>query len=60
MIIILAITYESSTKHTTFDNYLLIVDFCSKLPNLYGMENITNEEVMYNIDMFQARFVKVD
>ena len=31
-----------------------------KIRNLYGMENITTEEVMDKIDMFQSRFGKVD
>ena len=30
------------------------------IPKLYGMENITTEEVMDKLDMFQERFVKVD
>ena len=48
------------TKDTTFSNYLLIVDNYSKIPNLYGMENITTEEAMDKLDMFQERFGKVD
>ena len=48
------------TKDTTFDNYLLIVDAYSKITKLYGMENITNEEVMDKLDMLQAIFGKVD
>ena len=48
------------TKDTTFYNYLLMVDAYSKIPKLYGMENITNEEVMDKLDMFQAIFGKVD
>ena len=56
MEIIPAIYPKRLTKDTTFANYLLIVDDYSKLPRLYGMENITTEEAMYNIDMFQSRF----
>ena len=48
------------TKDTVFTKYLLIVDAYSKIPKLYGMKNITTEEVMDKLDMFQARFVKVD
>ena len=48
------------TEENTFSNYLLIVDAYSKIPKLYGMKNITTEEVMDKLDMFQARFVKVD
>ena len=47
-------------KDTNFANYPLIVDIYSKLPKLYGMENITTEEVMEKLDMFQARFGKVN
>ena len=53
--IITAISYNFLTKYTTISNYLLIVDAYSKIPKLYGMENITTEEVMYKLDMFQAR-----
>ena len=58
--IIPAIYSKSLTKDTTFYNYLLVVDAYSKLPKLYRMENITTEEAMENLDMFQARFGKVD
>ena len=37
---------KSLTSDTTFSNYLLIVDAYSKIPNIYGMDNITTEEVM--------------
>ena len=47
-------------KYTTFFNYFLILDDYSKIPKLYGMENITTEEVMEKLDMFQERSVKVD
>ena len=44
----------------TFSNYLLIVDAYSKISKLYGMDNITTEEVMDKLDMFQFRFGKID
>ena len=43
---------KSLTSDTTFSNYLLIVDAYSKIPKLYGMENIITEEVMEKLDMF--------
>ena len=43
---------KSLTNDTNFKNYLLIVDAYSKLPKLYGMENITTEEVLDKLDMF--------
>ena len=45
---------RSLTNDTTFSNYLLIVDAYSKIPKLYGMENITTAEVMDKLDMFQS------
>ena len=48
------------TSETYFSNYLLIVDAYSKTPKLYGVEKITTEEVMENLDMFQSRFGKID
>ena len=48
------------TRETSFDTYLLIVDVYYKLPRLHGMENITTEEVMDKIDIFQSRFGKLD
>ena len=39
---------------------MLIVDAYSKIPKLYGVEKITTEEVMENLDMFQSRFGKID
>ena len=45
---------------TWSESTLLIVDAYSKTPKLYGMESITTEEVMEKLDMFQARFGKVD
>ena len=41
MDIIPAISSQSLAKYTAFDNNLLIVDAYSKLPKLYGMENLT-------------------
>ena len=55
-----AISSKSLTKDTNFFNYLLILDSYSKIPKLYGMENITTNEVMDKLDTFQERFVKVD
>ena len=60
MDIIPAISSKFLTKDTTITKYLLIVDAYSKIPKLYGKENITTEEVMNKIEMFQERFVKVD
>ena len=60
MDIIPATFSRSLKKYTNFSNYLLIVDAYSKIPKLYGMENITNKEVMDKLDMFQERFRKVD
>ena len=51
---------KSLTNDTTFSNYLLIVDAYSKIPKLYGMENITTAEVMDKLDMLQSRFGKID
>ena len=51
---------KSLTSDTTFSNYLLIVDAYYKIPKIYGMENITTEEVMDKLDMFQSRFGKID
>ena len=36
------------------------IDAYSKIPKLYGMEIITTEEVTDKLDMFQARFGKID
>ena len=46
---------KSLTSDTTFSNYILIVDAYSKIPKFYGMDNITTEEVMEKLDMFQYR-----
>ena len=60
MDIIPAISSKILTKDTTFSNYHLILGAYYKIPKLYGMENITTGEVMYKLDMFQARFGKVN
>ena len=51
---------KSLTNDTKFSNYLLIVDAYSKIPKLYGIENITTTEVMDKLDMFQSRLRKID
>ena len=55
-----AISYKILTKDTTFYDYLLILDTYSNIPKLYGMENITTEEVMEKLDTFQSIFGKLD
>ena len=50
---------KSLTNKTKFSNYLLIVDAYSKIPKLYGMDNITTEEVMDKLDVFQSIFGKI-
>ena len=60
MDIISATSSKVLTKDTTFDNYLLIVDDYSNIPKFYGMENITTEEVMDKLVMFQAIFGKTN
>ena len=51
---------KSLTSGTTFSNYILIVCAYSKIPKLYGMDKITIEEVMDNLDMFQSILGKID
>ena len=51
---------QKLNKRDYFYNYLLIVDAYSKLLIIYGMETITSEEVMDNLDMFEARCRKKD
>ena len=60
MYIIPAAPPKSLTGETAFYNYLLIVDVYSKIPNFYGMERFSTEEVMDKLDMFQGRFGKID
>ena len=56
---IIRATYPKSlTKYTTFPNQLLIVVSHSEIPELYEMENITTEEVMDKLDMFQEYLKK--
>ena len=50
---------KSLTNDTTFSNYLLIFGAYSKIPKLYGMENITTAEVMDKLDMFQSIFGEI-
>ena len=47
-----------STSDTKFSNYLLISHVYLKPPKFYGMEKISTEEVMDNMDMLQSRFGK--
>ena len=58
--VIPATSPKSLTNDTNFKNYLLIVDAYSNIPKLYGMENITTEEVLDKLDMFQSRFGNID
>ena len=51
---------QSLTSATTFSNYILIIHAYSNTPKLYSMNNITTEEVMEKLDMFQSRFEKID
>ena len=51
---------KSLTSDTTFSNQILIIDTYSKIPKLYGMENITTEEVMDKMDLFQSGFGTID
>ena len=51
---------KSLTSDTKFTNYLLIINAYSKIPKPYGLEKITTEEVMDDMDMFQSRFVKIE
>ena len=60
MDIIPAISSKNLTKDTTFSNYLLIVDYYSKLTKVHGMENTTTEEVINKLYIFQSIFRKVD
>ena len=60
MNIIPATSSKSLTKETIFSNYLLIVNSYSNISKLHRIKNINIEEVMDKLDMFQARYVKVD
>ena len=58
------ITPSTAPKSLTSDInlyiYLLIVYAYSKTPKIYVKERITIKEVMYNMDMLQSRFGKID
>ena len=60
MYIIPSTAPKSLTNDTNLKKYLLIVDAYSKIPKLYGMENITTVEVLDKLDMFQSRFGKIN
>ena len=51
---------KSLTNDTNFKTYLLIFYAYSKIPKLYGLENISTAEVMDKLDMFQSRFGKIN
>ena len=55
---ITATSSKSLTKDINLVNYLLIVDAYSKITKLYGMENITSEEVMDKQDTFRQHLKK--
>ena len=48
------------TSDTNVSENLSIVDAYYNIPKLYGMKNITTEEVMDKLDMFQSIFGKID
>ena len=56
--IISAISSKSLAKDTDSDNDLFVVNDYSKLPKLYGIKNITTEEVMDKLDMSQENLEK--
>ena len=60
MDVIPSLATKSLTNDTNFKNYMLLVDAYSKIPKLFGMENITTAEVLDKLDMFQSRFYKID
>ena len=60
MVIIPALSPKCLTSENPFYNCILIVDSFSKIPKLYGMERITNEEVMDKSYVFQDRFGKIE
>ena len=47
------------TSDKTISNYVLIIDAYSKIQKLYGMDNITTEEVMDKLDMFQWYILEI-
>ena len=60
MVIIPSTAPKRLTSDTTCSNYILIVNAYSKITKLYSMENISTEEVMDKLDMFQSIFGKID
>ena len=54
------ISSKSLTKDSNFSNDLLIMNAYSNISKVYGMDNITTEEVLDKLDMFQSTFGKVD
>ena len=59
MDIIPSTAHKLLTSDTTFSKNLLNVNAYSKILKLYGMERITIEEVMDNLDMLQSIFGKI-
>ena len=59
MDIILSIAQKRLTTGSQFSNYRLIVYAYHKTPKIYGIEKISTEEVIDNLDMFQSRFGKM-
>ena len=60
MDIITEISLNFLTKDTSFDNHSSIVDAYYKILKCYGMENITTEEIMDKLDIFQIISIKID
>ena len=60
MDIVPALSPKCLRSETTFSYYILIIDASSKITKLYGMERVTTEEIMDRLDMFHARFGKID
>ena len=46
------------TSDRNVSKYLLIADAYSKIPNIYGMEKITTEEVMDKLDIYNPYIEK--
>ena len=60
MVILTLTEPKRLTSGITFSKYISIFDAYYKTPKLYGMENISAEEVRDKLDLFQYRFVKID
>ena len=60
MDIISATAPKRLTTEITFSKHILIFDAYSKIPELYGMDRITTEEVMDKFDIFQYIFRNID